>query len=383
MKWERVVLGDYIDILSGFPFESKLFSESEGTPLIRIRDVVRGYTNTFYNGNFENSYLVKRGDILVGMDGEFNTAKWSSEPALLNQRVCKITSKDSTSLSEKYLFHLLPKKLKEIEDRTSFVTVKHLSVKNINAIEIDLPPLPIQQQIADTLDKADALRRKDLKLLDKYDELAQAVFYEMFGDVVSSTSKYPVSKFGSEVKIKGGKRLPLGHKLVKQNTGLPYIKAGDIKSGRILTNNLEYLLPETQKKIKNYIVKQGDVCVTIVGANIGDVGVVPKDLDGANLTENAAKLIIMNNERLDNIYLSNYWSMPFVQSQIKLKSMAVGVPKLALFRIEEMDLVLPPLIMQKKFNSIKEIIDKEKNMLIESVQHSNNLFKSLSSKHFE
>ena len=184
MKWNIVKLGDYINILSGYPFESNLFNESNGTPVIRIRDVKRGFTNTYYKGKVDSNFLITKGDILVGMDGEFNTARWSSEPALLNQRVCKITSKDKSKLSENYLIYFLPKKLKEIEDRTSFATVKHLSVKGINQIEIPLPPLHIQEQIADTLDKADALRRKDQELLQKYDELAQAVFYDMFGDPV-------------------------------------------------------------------------------------------------------------------------------------------------------------------------------------------------------
>jgi len=110
---EPVKLGDYANVLSGFPFASNGFNDSEGLPVIRIRDVVRGYTDTFFKGQYDPIYLIRRGNILVGMDGQFNAAKWSSDPALLNQRVCKITSKDESLLSERYLIYLLPHKLKE------------------------------------------------------------------------------------------------------------------------------------------------------------------------------------------------------------------------------------------------------------------------------
>ena len=147
MKWPEKKIGDLTEVLSGFAFDSQFFNNEMGFKLIRIRDVVRGFSETFYNGKFEDRYVVKEGDFLIGMDGEFNIAKWGKEPALLNQRVCKITVKNNL-LDEKYLFHFLPKQLKLIEDITPFVTVKHLSVKKINEIKIPLPPLAEQHPIS-------------------------------------------------------------------------------------------------------------------------------------------------------------------------------------------------------------------------------------------
>src|SRR5690606_35152080 len=166
--------------------------------------IKRGYTETFYKGEYKEEYLIHKGDFLIGMDGEFNIAQWTGKPSLLNQRVCKVSSSKPDKLDNKYLFYVLSTKLKKIEDKASFVTVKHLSVKDINSIRIALPPLPVQQRIADILDKADTLRRKDKELLKKYDELAQAIFIDMFGDPVKNEKGWEVKKLEQLGKLDRG-----------------------------------------------------------------------------------------------------------------------------------------------------------------------------------
>ena len=84
MKSANVELGEVCSFLSGFAFKAELFSsEPIGLPLIRIRDVLPGRSNTYYSGPYQSEYVVKKGDILIGMDGEFNRERWKSDPALL------------------------------------------------------------------------------------------------------------------------------------------------------------------------------------------------------------------------------------------------------------------------------------------------------------
>jgi type I restriction enzyme, S subunit len=138
LSWDQRSLGEHTDLLSGFAFKSERFNtDKAGMPLVRIRDVVLGTTSTFYDGPYDSQFVVNDGEILIGMDGEFNCAKWKGGPSLLNQRVCRIRAKNS-ALNEDYLFRFLPDALKTIEDRTSFATVKHLSAKDIRAIEIPI-----------------------------------------------------------------------------------------------------------------------------------------------------------------------------------------------------------------------------------------------------
>ena len=197
-------LGDLVDILSGFAFDAANFSDEGDIALIRIRDVIRGQSNTFYRGGYDDKYLIQKGDILIGMDGEFNRARWQSAPALLNQRVCKIKS-SSPKLSEEYLFHFLPAALKAIEDTTSFVTVKHLSAKQIKDISIPLPPVEEQRRIAAILDQAETLRTQRRTALALLDSLTQSLFLDMFGDPVANP--------------KGWQRLPLSALVEKIDSG--------------------------------------------------------------------------------------------------------------------------------------------------------------------
>lgn len=110
-----------------------------------------GKSSTYYCGDILSDYIIKKGDILVGMDGNFNLAKWNDRDGLLNQRVLKLSSIDGLSANG-YLYHLLGPIFKSIELNTAGGSVKHLSAKIINNIKIPLPPLPIQQEIVRVLD---------------------------------------------------------------------------------------------------------------------------------------------------------------------------------------------------------------------------------------
>ena len=145
-SWTRVRLKEVARILNGYPFESSRFSKSEGSPLIRIRDILDGRTETFYQGAIDQTFMVQRGEILVGMDGDFHCAPWGGDPALLNQRVCKITP-DESRYAKQFLRYVLPGYLNAIHAETPSVTVKHLSSRTVAEIPLPLPPLSEQREI--------------------------------------------------------------------------------------------------------------------------------------------------------------------------------------------------------------------------------------------
>lgn len=151
-SWERVKLSAVARILNGAPFDSAYFSATDGMPLVRIRDVISGQTSTYYSGPFDDVYRVQRGDLLVGMDGDFNSGEWQSDAALLNQRVCKIST-DDRFYEKRFLGYLLPGYLKAINDNTPSVTVKHLSSKTIGDIDLPLPPRKEQTRIVEKLEE--------------------------------------------------------------------------------------------------------------------------------------------------------------------------------------------------------------------------------------
>lgn len=129
------VLSDTVDVISGYPFDAEQFnSEGNGVALIRIRDIQRGYTETFTTEAFDEKYRINKGDLLIGMDGMFDIARWQSASAALNQRVCCLRMKDAEN--DIFIQYLVQPILKHIELGTNATTVKHLSTKQINAIRI-------------------------------------------------------------------------------------------------------------------------------------------------------------------------------------------------------------------------------------------------------
>lgn len=149
-SWGRVPLGLVFQVQNGFPFESGRFnSTGRGVRLLRIRDVIRGSTETYYDGPFSPEHLVQAGDIVIGMDGDFNVRRWPGPQALLNQRVCRLVPLGGYSPA--LIPVVLQGYLDAINARTSSITVKHLSSRTVEGIPLPLPPAGEQERLADSL----------------------------------------------------------------------------------------------------------------------------------------------------------------------------------------------------------------------------------------
>lgn len=160
-SWIEMSMDNCIKILNGFPFKSKFFNEEKvGIPLIRVRDIKAKEITTYYSGDYSEEYIIKKGDLLVGMDGEFNITMWDKIDGLLNQRVMKVIPKRGFDLY--FIFQLLMPKLKKIEMLTPSTTVKHLSNKDIYSLKVKMPSYPEQKAIGMVLFKSD----KEIALLE-------------------------------------------------------------------------------------------------------------------------------------------------------------------------------------------------------------------------
>lgn len=154
--------------------------------------------------------------------------------------------------------------------------------------------------------------------------------------------------------VLGGKRIPAGSKLTSINTGHIYIRVSDMKNGTVILDNLLYVPESIFPFIEKYIINKEDVYITVAGT-IGRVGKIPDELDGANLTENADRLI---STHINQDWLILKLQSPFIQNQISSVTTKVGQPKLAIKRIENLLLALPPLETQKYIVNIINQITK-------------------------
>ena len=186
---------------------------------------------------------------------------------------------------------------------------------------------------------------------------------------------WPLVKLGELVKVKGGKRLPKGSGYSESKTAYPYIRVTDFKNNSVRNSGLVYIEKEIQEKIARYTISCDDVYISIAGT-IGIVGIIPEHLDGANLTENAAKLVINNKGQLDKNYLVRFLSTAG-QTQIHERKKTTSQPKLALFRIEEVEIPLPPLDEQKRIAAILDKADAIRRKRQQAIQLADDFLRSV------
>lgn len=199
-EWARRKLGEVCAIQNGAPFKSAFFNtEGAGLPLLRIRDVVRGETETWYSGPYDDAFIVAPGDLVVGMDGDFNCEFWGGTPALLNQRVCRLTP--GPEVDVRFLRHLLPAYLKVVNDATPSVTVKHLSSRTLAALPIPVPPLGDQQSAVAAIDtllsRADVIEDALREAQDRVRSLRQAAIHRVLAGEIGSSSGSPSAAGGA------------------------------------------------------------------------------------------------------------------------------------------------------------------------------------------
>lgn len=368
----KKLLPEVCTIQYGFPFDSTKFSDSNGMPLIRIRDVVRGYSETYTTEEYKSEYVVHENDLLIGMDGEFNIAKWGKTPALLNQRVCRLAPNDS--IDKDYLFYFMPVALKRIEEKTPFVTVKHLSAKELNKIEIPVLPLEEQRKIAETLSKVDELIAFREQQLAKLDELVKARFVEMFGDINVNNKKWMTYPLGELCTIvRGGSPRPIERYL---GGTIPWIKIGDATTGEniYLNSTKEYIIQEGVKKSR--MIKAGSLIFANCGVSLGFARIITFDgciHDGWLAMEDI-------DEKLDKIFL--LYSLNQMTEYFRKTAPAGTQPNLNTNIMKMHRQIVPPMEMQKAFISFVKCADRQKQIVQQSLEKLELMKKALMQEYF-
>ena len=380
----RNTLGQLTHILSGFAFDSEYFRDEGDLPLVRIRDVVPGTSKTFYDGPFDDRYIVNDGDVLIGMDGEFNRAYWKGGKALLNQRVCKITSASDT-LMDTYLYWFLPDALKEIERVTPFVTVKHLSVKQIQNIIIPLPPVSEQRRIAQILDKADALCAKRRAAIAQLDTLTQSIFLDMFG--APHAHRWTMSTLAEvAAQIDGAIRTgPFGSQLLHEefsdDGGAAVLGIDNVVENRFRWAQRRYITEPKYHQLARYTVRPGDVLITIMGT-CGRCAVVPHDIPLAINTKHLC-CITLDHTKCLPVFLHAYFIQhPIARQHLSRQAKGAIMEGLNMSIIKEMPIPLAPMDLQKEFLSRLTALEELKASEEGAEAESRELFSSLQHRAF-
>lgn len=375
-NWTWVELRKLTKIISGYPFDSKLFSDipGEGRPLVRIRDVVRGYTETYTNENCPDQYIIHKNDILIGMDGDFNVGRWQEKDALLNQRVCFIQSTSDLLLND-YLFYFLPKPLKQINNVTPSVTVKHLSTKTIEAIMIPLPPMDEQRRLVAQIEsffaKLDEAKEMAREVVDGFESRKAAILHKAFSGELTAKWREENSVLLEEWEnltlddVADYKKGPFGSSITKamfvpkgENTYKVYEQGNAIR--KTIEYGSYYISQKKYEELKGFAIKPGDIIVSCAGT-IGEIYKLPNNCEAGVINQALMRVRLYSN--INELYFIYYFT-GVLKGDVIDEANGTAIKNIPPFKVlKAMNILLPSLFEQNEIVVILErVLSKEQHI---------------------
>jgi type I restriction enzyme, S subunit len=375
-----VSLNQILDIQNGFAFDSTLFNHSGlGMPIIRIRDLARGYSETYYNGEYDQRFVVKKGDLLIGMDGEFRCYQWKGSNALLNQRVCRLQN-FSNRVNPKYVYYLINKYLIEIEDKTTFVTVKHISSKQINSIQIPLPPLAEQERIVRLLDEAESLRKLRGQVSERMEEFIPALFHEMFGDPSGNDKNWEIVKVGNLLTLC---EYGTSQKANEDGNGIPVLRMGNVTyEGDLDITDLKHV-ELSDKEMKKQLLENGDVLFNRTNSRelVGKTG-----MWNGRFPAVAASYFIrirFDAKKEHPQHFTTFMNLPYMKRRLtEMARGAVGQANINAQELQSIEVPLPPIDLQCEFAQRVQEAQDVRSAQARSKERVEALYQSMLSRAF-
>ena len=410
VNWKWIRLGSGVRFINGRAYKkSELLTDSNLTPVLRVGNLFTNSSWYYSDLKLDKDKYIDNGDLIYAWSASFGPRIWNGGHVIYHYHIWKTVIKEG--IDKKFLYYFLSDPHNVLgETKLHGSTMKHVTKTNMEKLPFPLPPLEEQKRIVAKIEKL-------MPLVDEYaesynrlqkidnefeDKLKQSVLqYAMEGKLVKQNpSDEPASELIKKIEnetaelvkegkikkskklpaitdeekpfdipdswewvrlgiiseVRGGKRVPRGMKLSETSSYCPYIRVTDMENNSVAQETLRYATKKIYEEISRYIITSEDVYFSIAGT-IGKVGIVPCNLSGALLTENAARLTPYYINKKFMVYLL---SSPIVKNQHRKILSKVAQPKLSLIKLKRTIVPLPPLEEQKrivlKINKLQEVI---------------------------
>lgn len=394
-------LGSVCDLKNGYAFKSDDYIESSNTVSLRMSNIRPGgnfdgsYNLRFLPDNFQDTYskyLVKDGDLVIAMTDLANDPKILGIPTivntgklnwLLNQRAGKLEIIDESKADKNYLRYILNHPIHRSYYKKFAGGGLQINVgkKEILGCKIPLPPLTTQKRIAQILDNAAALRDKTQQLLTEYDQLAQSIFLDMFGDPVINPKGWEEIKMQDICGV-GSSRRVFVDELVDE--GIPFFRGKEI--GELSTGDFQgpelFISKEHYNSLKNAtgIPKVGDLLMPSICPD-GRIYVVENE-EPFYFKDGRVLWIKVNKEVVDSYYLRFFLRELFRTNYINIAS-GTTFAELKIVALKKIKTLVPPMDIQNQFAEKIALIEQQKALAKQELQQSEDLFNCLLQKAFK
>ena len=379
--WDYKKLGELVQVLNGYAFKSSLY-ENQGIRVLRITNVQKGnivdddpkYYPLSLTDEIRN-YLLKENDLLMSLTGNVGRVGLLTKemlPAALNQRVACLRIL-SNGLNLGFLFHYLNSDKFEQDAVLSAkgIAQKNMSTEWLKDYKLPLPPISVQQTIVSELDKINELIRLKKEQLKDYDNLAQSIFYEMFGDPVENEKGWEVKKIGEIGTVERGAGIS---KKDFVEDGLPCIHYGQLHT--ILgptTRHHHSCIPESLLP-KYKIAHTNDVIMAITSEDVEGSCKSTAWLGNYDIVIGSDAAILHHEQ--DGTFLSYYTMTKAFFNEKSKYAKGFKVTHISAKEIENIPVYLPPLALQKDFAKRIEVIEHQKENIKSTIQDLETLLAS-------
>jgi len=377
--WEYKKLGEVcLDFI--VPQRDKPISFNGDIPWCRIEDIEGKYLNgslSEQNVSKEladkmNMHICPKGTVICACSASIGNQAITTVDCYTNQTFIGIVPKSSILYNE-FLYYFFRARKKELLQMGTGATIKYISKKKFQGMRIGFPPLSEQQRIVEELDLLSSIIEKKKEQLKELDNLAQSIFYDMFGDPVNNEKGWVVMKLEEMVSD----NCPISYGIVQpgngEETGIPVVRPVDLRDTFTHNIGLKLTSEEISNSYKRTILKGNELLLCVRGTT-GIVSLASKDLIGCNVSRGITPLEF--NSSNNRFFMLFQFKTPSIQYIIADLTHGIALKGMNMSDVRKMKFIQPPLSLQQQFASKIESIEQQKELIKQSITEVETLFNS-------
>lgn len=393
--WEKKKLPDVLWFQEG-PGVRKHQYVSEGIKLLNVANLVNGKLDLSTSDRYISideaygkykHFLVDEGDLILASSGiqveyiekKMGFVQKEHLPLCMNTSTIRFKTLNKNVLNIEYFMYFL-KSYEFKRQLFSLITgcaQLNYGPSHLKQMVVPVPPIADQEKIVAELDCLSGIIEKKKQQLKELDNLAQSIFYEMFGDPVENDKGWEMKRLGDISEVTSFKRVLIEDVV---DEGVPFIRGTELSALSKLPNSKNYeftlfITPEHYNKVKaiSGVPKIGDLLIPSINAD-GLIWVV--DTNEPRYYKDGRVLWVHTNQEYSNSLALRY----IMSNKLRLlyKELASGATfiELKLFVLRDMVLPFPPQTIQQEFASKIEAIEKQKELIAQSIKETETLFNS-------
>ena len=325
---------------------------------------------------YADDYICEAGTVIIGRKGSINNPIYVEEPFWNVDTAFGLSAKREI-LMPRYLYYFC--QYFDFERLNKAVTIPSLTKSDLLKIELELPTIETQKKIVDRLIKVEQIIQLKKRELQKLDTLVKSRFVELFGDPVINSMGWKKALIGDDCFVTKLAGFEYTQYINYEDSGdVVMVKAQNVKNGKLNRKELSFISNEVSDSLPRSQLAPGDVVMTYVGANIGDVAIIDNEYK-YHLAPNVAK-IRPDSERYNSIYFM--YMLMLLNAYIVKNSADTAKAALGMERIRKLNVFVPPIELQNQFADFVVSVDKSKSKIQKSLEETQLLFDSLMQKYF-